>query len=72
MQKKCLWCLKEEAKTTFNKKAHTIPKSLGEKQASSPDQVYDNTCSNLNNCTRVLNIRIVNSKELILSRILGK
>lgn len=29
MQKKCLWCLKEEAKTTFNIKAHTIPKSLG-------------------------------------------
>lgn len=29
MQKKCLWCLKEEPKTTFNKKAHTIPKSLG-------------------------------------------
>ena len=27
--KKCLWCLKTEPETTFNKKAHTIPKSLG-------------------------------------------
>ena len=29
MELKCLWCLEEEPKVTFNKKAHTIPKSLG-------------------------------------------
>lgn len=29
MSLKCLWCLKEEPEVTFNKKAHTIPKSLG-------------------------------------------
>ncbi|MDC1167438.1 HNH endonuclease [Flavobacteriaceae bacterium] len=29
MKVKCLWCLKEEPKVTYNKKAHTIPKSLG-------------------------------------------
>lgn len=27
--KKCLWCLKTASETTFDKKAHTIPKSLG-------------------------------------------
>jgi hypothetical protein len=27
--KKCLWCLKSSSETTFDKKAHTIPKSLG-------------------------------------------
>jgi hypothetical protein len=27
--KKCLWCLKTDSETTFEKKAHTIPKSLG-------------------------------------------
>jgi hypothetical protein len=27
--KKCLWCKLDETKTTFDKKAHTIPKSLG-------------------------------------------
>lgn len=27
--KKCLWCLKLETEVTFNKRAHTIPKSLG-------------------------------------------
>jgi len=26
--RKCLWCLKEEGKVTFEKKAHIIPKSL--------------------------------------------
>lgn len=29
MKKRCLWCLENETKVTFNKKAHTIPKSLG-------------------------------------------
>ena len=29
MNRKCLWCLKEEPNTSFLKKAHTIPKSLG-------------------------------------------
>jgi hypothetical protein len=29
MEKKCLWCLKREPLVTFQKKAHTIPKSLG-------------------------------------------
>jgi hypothetical protein len=28
-ERKCLWCLKNEFETTFLKKAHTIPKSLG-------------------------------------------
>jgi hypothetical protein len=27
--KQCLWCLKTNSETTFEKKAHTIPKSLG-------------------------------------------
>ncbi|MDC9722831.1 MAG: HNH endonuclease [Urechidicola sp.] len=27
--KKCLWCLNSESEVTFDKKAHTIPKSLG-------------------------------------------
>ncbi len=29
MKLKCLWCLNEEPKVTFEKRAHTIPKSLG-------------------------------------------
>lgn len=29
MSKKCIWCLESEDKVKFNKKAHTIPKSLG-------------------------------------------
>lgn len=29
MKKRCLWCLKSEPETSFQKKAHTIPKSLG-------------------------------------------
>lgn len=29
IDKKCIWCLKQEPATTFFKKAHTIPKSLG-------------------------------------------
>jgi hypothetical protein len=29
MSKKCLWCLKSETEVSFDKKAHTIPKSLG-------------------------------------------
>lgn len=27
--KRCIWCLMQEPKVPFNKKAHTIPKSLG-------------------------------------------
>ena len=29
MDKKCIWCLKEESEVPFKNKAHTIPKSLG-------------------------------------------
>ncbi len=29
MERKCIWCLMEEPKVSFIKKAHTIPKSLG-------------------------------------------
>lgn len=29
MNVKCLWCFEKEPNVTFNKKAHTIPKSLG-------------------------------------------
>jgi hypothetical protein len=29
MNLKCLWCFKEDPEVTFDKKAHTIPKSLG-------------------------------------------
>lgn len=29
MKKKCIWCLEDESHVTFEKKAHTIPKSLG-------------------------------------------
>lgn len=40
--KKCLWCRLDEIETTFNKKAHTIPKSLG-------GQNYNQTvCDNCN------------------------
>ena len=40
--KKCLWCRLDETETTFNKKAHTIPKSLG-------GQNYNQTvCDNCN------------------------
>lgn len=35
--KKCIWCLKEESVVPFEKKAHTIPQSLGGK----------NICSNV-------------------------
>ncbi len=31
MNKKCVWCNKSDNETTFNKEAHTIPKSLGGK-----------------------------------------
>lgn len=42
MIKKCLWCLESEPDTTFTKKAHTIPKSLG-------GQNYNkNVCDNCN------------------------
>ncbi|MCG8860020.1 HNH endonuclease [Tenacibaculum finnmarkense] len=42
MNLKCLWCLNEEPKVTFEKKAHTIPKSLG-------GQNYNkNVCDNCN------------------------
>ena len=30
-QKKCIWCFKTEPSVTFNKKAHTIPQSIGGK-----------------------------------------
>jgi hypothetical protein len=40
--KRCLWCKLNESETTFNKKAHTIPKSLG-------GQNYNQTvCDNCN------------------------
>jgi hypothetical protein len=40
--KRCLWCKLNENETTFNKKAHTIPKSLG-------GQNYNQTvCDNCN------------------------
>lgn len=43
MKKKCLWCLKNEPEVTFEKKAHSIPKSLG-------GQNYNpNVCDNCNN-----------------------
>jgi hypothetical protein len=42
MTKRCLWCLEDETKVTFEKKAHTIPKSLG-------GQNYNkNVCDNCN------------------------
>jgi len=30
--KKCIWCLLEEPDTSFNKRAHIIPQSLGAKK----------------------------------------
>ncbi|RPD93445.1 HNH endonuclease [Aureibaculum marinum] len=40
--KKCIWCLKSYPEITFNKRAHTIPKSLG-------GQNYNkNVCDNCN------------------------
>ncbi|SFC72431.1 HNH endonuclease [Flavobacterium phragmitis] len=42
MEKTCLWCKLNDNETTFNKKAHTIPKSLG-------GQNYNQTvCDNCN------------------------
>lgn len=42
MKTKCLWCFKEGPEVTFDKKAHTIPKSLG-------GQNYNNNvCDNCN------------------------
>lgn len=40
--KKCLWCLKNEKETLFNKRAHTVPKSLGGEKLNS------NICNNCN------------------------
>jgi HNH endonuclease len=43
MKKKCLWCLETEPQVTFERTAHTIPKSLG-------GQNYNpNVCDNCNN-----------------------
>lgn len=42
MNLKCLWCLNEEPKVTFDKKAHTIPKSLG------GDNFNPNVCDSCN------------------------
>ena len=42
MKKKCLWCLETDSEVSFDKKAHTIPKSLG-------GQNYNrNVCDNCN------------------------
>lgn len=40
--KRCLWCRLNENETTFNKKAHTIPKSLGGQNFN------QNVCDNCN------------------------
>lgn len=40
--KKCIWCSKTENYTTFNKLAHTIPKSLGGKL------ICENVCDSCN------------------------
>ncbi|GAA4281650.1 HNH endonuclease [Gaetbulibacter aestuarii] len=42
MKRKCIWCLKDESAETFEKKAHTIPKSLG------GDNYYKNICDSCN------------------------
>jgi hypothetical protein len=42
MDKKCIWCLKDASETTFDKKAHTIPKSLGGKY------ICENVCDDCN------------------------
>ena len=42
MIKKCIWCSKDELKTTFKNLAHTIPKSLGGKN------ICDNVCDACN------------------------
>ena len=40
--KTCIWCLKTEEETSFKKKAHTIPQSLGGKE------ICENVCDNCN------------------------
>lgn len=40
--RKCLWCLKTENEVSFNKKAHTIPKSLG------GEKINKNVCNGCN------------------------
>lgn len=40
--KTCIWCRKTEKETSFNTKAHTIPKSLGGKN------ICDNVCDKCN------------------------
>jgi hypothetical protein len=40
--RKCLWCLKSEKEVSFNKKAHTIPKSLG------GEKINKNVCDGCN------------------------
>lgn len=42
MSKKCIWCLDEEPKVTFNKSAHIFPKSLGGKR------ICRNVCDSCN------------------------
>jgi hypothetical protein len=42
MDLKCIWCLEKEPKVTFEKKAHTIPKSLG------GQNYYKNVCDSCN------------------------
>lgn len=42
MIKRCIWCSKDETKTTFNKLAHTIPQSLGGKK------ICKNVCDDCN------------------------
>lgn len=38
----CIWCRKNENQGTFDKKAHTIPKSLG------GDNICENVCDKCN------------------------
>lgn len=40
--KKCIWCSKDETKTSFDRKAHTFPQSLGGKN------ICENVCDNCN------------------------
>jgi len=40
--KKCIWCSKTEEQSTFNKRAHTFPQSLGGKN------ICENVCDSCN------------------------
>ncbi|WNH12015.1 HNH endonuclease [Thalassobellus suaedae] len=42
MNKNCIWCLKDESEVPFEKKAHTIPISLG------GENYFKNICDNCN------------------------